>query len=55
MYNIWFPHLSYESLPLIALFTQKYQNIIPGEVDKGTFTIHPHVPNVLLNIYLKNT
>ena len=42
------PTLSYESLPIIALVTQKYQNIIPGEVDKGPFTIHPHVPRFYL-------
>ena len=31
-------------LTLSKLFTQKYQNIIPGQVDKGLFTIHPHIP-----------
>jgi len=43
-----FPHLNYESLHIIAdcnkLFIQKYQNIIPGQVDKGALTIHPDVP-----------
>ena len=33
-------------LVLSKLFTQKYQNIIPGQVDKGIFTIHLHVPRV---------
>jgi len=29
---------------LNRLFTQKYQNIIPEQVDKGAFTIYPHFP-----------
>ena len=58
-YIIWFPLLRYESLFIMADFMQviypkisKY--ISPGEVDKGTFTTHPHVPKVYcIYIYLK--
>ena len=39
---------AYVSLLILSkLFTQKYQNIIiPGQVDKGIFAIHSHVPRV---------
>ena len=42
-------------LTLSKLFTLKYQNIIiPGQVDKGLFTIHPYIPRVYYTFISNN-
>ena len=40
-------------LTLRKVFTQKYPNVIPGQVDKGLFTIHPLVPRIYY-IFISN-
>ena len=46
---------AYVSLLILStLFTQKYQNITPGQVDKRLFTIHPHVPRVYYVFFYNN-
>ena len=46
---------AYVSLLILStLFTQKYQNITPGQVDRRLFTIHPHVPRVYYVFFYNN-